>query len=454
VKTRFSRLAAALTLAALALPAAASAAPSYYPEGPQTTVARTTPTSGGWEVCYSGDYGDFDQPMANILTACDGDYLMLAAGAAGDPNYSLLAAAPREDVTFDLGEQTSATHIANGSGWYFSANYSWGFVKAGDTVSRTSCDTDESGSNDLRLCWHTWSNSLQFGYRAGADQGLNNGSYDRVILQAYSSRAVGSPDPLDFGDQAPSTVSDRETVSYTVTAPVGATDAERTLGELDTTGPNATEFDVVSENCPEMAPADGTPITCEARLRFVPQGLGARTATLKFANALGTVTLQGNGVALPPAPAGADGADGTDGTNGADGTNGVDGTNGADGTNGVDGTNGADGTNGKNGVDGKDGATGPAGSKGDKGDKGRSVKRRKLAPVGCKVAGYRAGSRMVCKFTKRVSRNVLVQLRDRAGALSTAEGNGRKTMIFVSRRPAGKRVRAFTLRGVPVSVAR
>src|SRR5687768_17186999 len=101
--SRLSRLLPALAvLAALALPAAASAAPAYYPSGPQQDVARATVLAGGWEVCYSGTLGD-SASIAGILAACDEDYLMLAGGVAGSADYQLLAAAPRADVLFATG---------------------------------------------------------------------------------------------------------------------------------------------------------------------------------------------------------------------------------------------------------------------------------------------------------------------------------------------------------------
>ena len=53
-----------------------------------------------------------------------------------------------------------------------------------------------------------------------------------------------------------------------------------------------------------------------------------------------------------------------------------------------------------------------------------------------------AGSRIVCHLNRRSAHNSLLQLRDRRGALSTAAGNGKTTMVFLSaRKPRGNDAR-------------
>ena len=59
-----------------------------------------------------------------------------------------------------------------------------------------------------------------------------------------------------------------------------------------------------------------------------------------------------------------------------------------------------------------------------------------------------AGSRIVCRLNRRSGRNWLVQLRDRRGALSTAAGNGKRTMVFVSTRKPNGTMRAFVIKGM------
>src|SRR4051812_8960799 len=86
--------------------------------------------------------------------------------------------------------------------------------------------------------------------------------------------ATGSPDPLVFGAQTPSTVSPTLTVTWTTPAGSG------TLGALELAGPNADDFWLTNTDCPTFV----FPVlsTCTAKLRFVPSAEGARSATLRF----------------------------------------------------------------------------------------------------------------------------------------------------------------------------
>jgi hypothetical protein len=110
----------------------------------------------------------------------------------------VLAAAPRADVIFDTGMTSNTPHDANGSGWYFNGDSSWGFAKQGDPIERDSCDIvadhdDPSGPNgDLRLCWHTMSGALDGGFRAGTVDFLNSepSGYTRYIYQATCNASV------------------------------------------------------------------------------------------------------------------------------------------------------------------------------------------------------------------------------------------------------------------------
>src|SRR3954447_782182 len=158
MRSRFSRLlGAAVVLGALALPAAAQAAPGYYPSGPQTNVPMSVPTAAGWHVCYSATFaGSFTK--AGIEAACTGDYLMFA-GIRGSSDYTVLAAAPRADVLLDVGPDPAASHAANGSQWYYSSSGSWGFANGGDSVNRVPCDA-ETANAQLRMCWQTFSDTV------------------------------------------------------------------------------------------------------------------------------------------------------------------------------------------------------------------------------------------------------------------------------------------------------
>ena len=224
--------------------------------------------------------------------------------------------------------------------------------------------------------------------------------------------ATGSPDPLVFPMQALSTVSPLSTVTWTIPGGSG------TLGELELAGPNADDFWLVSENCLSFVLA--SPSTCTAKLRFIPSAAGARTATLRFqSDPTSAVTLQGTGGSLPT------------------------GSQGPQGTNGTDGVNGTNGTNGTNGAKGKDGA---------KGAKGVSVKvaERGKTKVGCKVTSRGSGARIACQFNHRTGRNWLVQLHDSRGALASASGNGKTTMVFLTTRKPRGAMHAFVTEGLNV----
>jgi hypothetical protein len=153
----------------------------YFPEGPQVNVP--VDDLAGWEQCdlrpYSSSTG---LALNSILAACDKANLLLACRPTGSSVLTVLAAAPRADVLFDTGT-TNTPHNANGSGWYFNNDYSWGFADEGDPISRTSCDTQPlNGSR--RLCWHTHQFDVG-GWGCGNTTGLNfDNGWEKVIYHA------------------------------------------------------------------------------------------------------------------------------------------------------------------------------------------------------------------------------------------------------------------------------
>ena len=118
----------AALMALLCTAPARAAPPPYYPSGPQKDVPRSALT--GWDECHRSNYNDSNIPLAGIFAACDGDFLLLAGGPVGAATFQVLAAAPRADVIFDTGHG-NVPHDANGSGWYFSSDWSWGFAPQG-----------------------------------------------------------------------------------------------------------------------------------------------------------------------------------------------------------------------------------------------------------------------------------------------------------------------------------
>ena len=164
MKSRFPLLIAAVAAVALAMPAAASAAPSpyYFPYGPQQNVPRADVAAGRWKPCHMSTFNTAWQYLGDVDNACTGDYLMLATGVASDPgNWALLAAAPRPVVVSYTGDGNNATINANGSEW-FRGNYSsWGFAPEGVAVDRVwdRCDQDMD-QPQLHMCWNTWAFTL------------------------------------------------------------------------------------------------------------------------------------------------------------------------------------------------------------------------------------------------------------------------------------------------------
>ncbi len=147
-------------------------------------IATNVPVASlvGWTQCYIDNFGNSSTPVATILSACNKPNLLMACRAAGSSVLQLAAHAPRLDVITDTGTG-NVTHNANGVGWYFNSSWSWGFVVAGDTVTRNSCDTDTGVNSALRMCWHTGGNNINSGYRCGDDYTFGS-DYERIVYHA------------------------------------------------------------------------------------------------------------------------------------------------------------------------------------------------------------------------------------------------------------------------------
>lgn len=155
----------------------------YWATGVQQNVPPAT--LQGWNLCYSGFFGDSFPPLQNILSQCNKANLLMACRPQGQQNWQLLAMAPRLDVTFDCGTQNNCTKQANGVGWYYDESWSWGFAPGGEAVNRNSCDFDNGNQTfpQLRMCWHTGGNNISSGYRCGTN--ITFGSdYERAVFHA------------------------------------------------------------------------------------------------------------------------------------------------------------------------------------------------------------------------------------------------------------------------------
>ncbi len=161
--------------------------PGVYPlSEPLTNVSEDAFIAQGWTECYSDVYSNSGTLLSTIFSQCNKKYLMLACRPVGSANFTVASYANRNDVLTDTGAaENGVTHIANGAGWYYNANWSWGFAKAWDTVNKDECDYQSTPNPEMKLCWHTLGvgDSISGGYRCGETKELNNSStWQRVIL--------------------------------------------------------------------------------------------------------------------------------------------------------------------------------------------------------------------------------------------------------------------------------
>merc|ERR1712096_239206 len=141
----------------------------YLPYGPQVNISTDVVLLGGWSECFVSPYSDHTGfRLTEIINQlCTEDYLMMACRKTGSSTIQLLAWAHREDVLFNTGIQ-DITHNAQGAGWYYYNQWSWGFVIEGEDVHRDYCDY-HGDVGYTRLCWDTFKYG---GWRCGEDEGL------------------------------------------------------------------------------------------------------------------------------------------------------------------------------------------------------------------------------------------------------------------------------------------
>lgn len=179
---------------AAALASAPVAAATYLPVGPQQNVALATVLGGGWTLCYQKTMSvGLGASALDELAACGapGRNVMLAGRQTGDDTLLLLAQAPYADVTFNTGAADNGiTHNANGSEWYYSDLWSWGYAEAGAAVRKFECDTN---AGPLRMCLHTLASGVG-GFRIGDNTGLNNSvDFEKLIFVADLGPRVPEP---------------------------------------------------------------------------------------------------------------------------------------------------------------------------------------------------------------------------------------------------------------------
>lgn len=185
-----------MAVVAAAMASAPVAAATYLPVGPQQNVALATVLGGGWTLCYQKTMSvGLGASALDELAACGapGRNVMLAGRQTGDDTLLLLAQAPYADVTFNTGAADNGiTHNANGSEWYYSDLWSWGYAEAGAAVRKFECDTN---AGPMRMCLHTLASGVG-GFRIGDNIGLNNSvDFEKLIFVDNGARV---PEPASW----------------------------------------------------------------------------------------------------------------------------------------------------------------------------------------------------------------------------------------------------------------
>ncbi len=185
------------TAAAVFTMASAHAAPTYMPSGPQSGVAISTVTSGGWTQCYQGTMGaTIGNAGEVVLNVCQGDFLMMAGRVTGSETLLSLAATTRADAIIDTGNSTGSYHLSNGSNWWYSDFWSWGFAGANETPYNYQC-----GSANAGMCLHTF--SFTGGYSINRITGLNGSrNYEKLFFVADKGNDVPEPGSLALASLA------------------------------------------------------------------------------------------------------------------------------------------------------------------------------------------------------------------------------------------------------------
>ena len=183
-----------------------AADPSYYPSGPQTNVAVSTVSNGGWTRCYNATYSATLPTLETLRSQCQGEYVLYAGGSAADTSNLLLLAAGQRSVVFagtdsDFGTiyNLGNAQLSNGTYFYAEDSLSVGFTKNA-TVRMSQADLCGSifgggcaGVDDgsLRISWH--GNGLGVGgWRLGAETELNgsNAFVKEIWVSNGSPRAM------------------------------------------------------------------------------------------------------------------------------------------------------------------------------------------------------------------------------------------------------------------------
>ncbi|MGA7704853.1 MAG: glycine-rich protein [Solirubrobacteraceae bacterium] len=203
-----------------------------------------------------------------------------------------------------------------------------------------------------------------------ASVGLASLSTEPSVSITYETSSTATPESSTVvfpGTQPLSTVSAPQTITLANSGGNPLAISSETFGDSNPvlSSDHPEDFLIDSSSCLGEV---GFETSCQLKVRFAPQGTGARTATLQIAGNMGagptTIALSGTGGTLPQGP---QGEPGVTGAVGATGETGPGGTPGAKGENGSQGPAGPAGEAGKPGAVGPQGPAGPRGSQGPRG---------------------------------------------------------------------------------------
>ena len=165
-------------------------------EGVRTNLRVRPLEDDGYRICWRGGYGIAGEALDDILSACDGEVLLMGCRRREAPLELLVAAVGyRSEVLTAVGPGATASQAHNGVQWYFDEASSWGVAPQGARLARHPCDIEGSLA-ELRMCWDTVNGSLGDGYRCGANRG-HLGEFERLILHREGGPAAHcSAEPL------------------------------------------------------------------------------------------------------------------------------------------------------------------------------------------------------------------------------------------------------------------
>jgi hypothetical protein len=178
---------------AVALPTAAHAA-TYMPTGPQQNVSLSTVTSGGWTLCFSDTMDNpFGSSASTTLAACTGDRIMLAGRETGSDTLLVLAQTLTASALADTGAADNGIYTqSDGSDWFYSDGYSWGFKTIGYNYQKGEC----GASNDTypSMCLHVMDHVGGHSINGMTDWSAN---YEKLVFTSASS-APAVPEPTSW----------------------------------------------------------------------------------------------------------------------------------------------------------------------------------------------------------------------------------------------------------------